>query len=102
MTNDLGTFVGVINPHFVQKRSKWKIANTYAPSFEDHPQPQLDYVNGPWCQEFSELELMYQEFCEKAHKLLRSSGPFNGEGHSRRPVFPDFYYDVIEEKFPVK
>lgn len=95
-------FIGQEKPHIVQSRSFWRINNTFSMSHE-YPIPQDSYENMAFhSAEKSELEKMYHEFLEKAYRYLRSHRTFNGTGHSRRIIFPDFKYDVIEEKFPIK
>lgn len=94
-------FCGQTFTRLVQGRSKWKIINRYCPSTEESLfcKWEEDHESD---RELSELEVMYKEFCKKAHNYLIHHNTNQGEKMAHKIVFPDFYYEIIPNKFPIK
>jgi len=71
----------------------------YAPSTEDPMYERWEQETYP--KQLTELEKLYSEFCSKAHSYLTCHSTNNGENHPYMIIFPDFYYEIIPQKFPV-
>lgn len=96
----LGVFIGQSETKLVRGRRKYRIDNTYPPVSSD-PEGMM-WVQEQWPKEFSELEKMYHEFCEKAYMYITCHPDHNGSNHVHRILFPDFYYEVIPERFNIE
>jgi|SRR5687768_17344332 len=92
-------FVGQSFTRLVRGRTKYKVPHQHVPTAEN---PDGTHWNKEYSdREPTELEKMYEEFCEKAYKYLITHPTMQGANHPHRIIFPDFTYEVIDRKFPV-
>jgi hypothetical protein len=96
----LGIFIGQSKTKIVRGRRKYMIKNRFAATCPD-PESVI-FCQETWPEEFTDLQKMYYDFCEKAYKYMMEHRDNQGGFMPCRTLFPDFYYEVIPERLTIE